>query len=229
MAKNKRNLKQLFLFNGLLLVLAFILIQYSVMRYEPDVESEELAIQEEQEVVDQSVIDAYQAELSKALQASPYEPVLQGEFKKVEIFNSVEEPYNIPFNNILGKDMALEDLKGQWIVLNFWATWCPPCIVEMPHLQALQDKYGNQNVKVVAISLDRQMTPEKLRAVVARYQFGPIAAYYGDWPTIKPHFKIDALPSTYILSPNDQAVARVGGMLDWSNADANAFIESLIN
>ena len=213
MAKNRQNLKQLFLFNGLLLVVAFILIQYSVITHEKPVTKTE---------------DVNNVEQDNAFQSTSFNPVLKGEFEKVEMFNMVQEPFNIPFKNILEKDKTLDDLKGQWVVLNFWATWCPPCIVEMPHLQELQDNYGGRNVKVVAISLDRQMTPEKLRDFMAEYHFGPIAAYYGDWPTIKPHFQIDALPSTYILSPNGQAVARVGGALDWSSDDANTFIESLI-
>ena len=214
MTKKRSNLKQLFLFNGLLFVVAIIIIQFSVKKNEVTQDNPVLTSDE----------------LSQALMINPYTPKLEGEFSKnVEVFKDSIAPNNINFKNILGKEMSLDDLKGQWVILNFWASWCPPCIVEMPSLQALHDNYSGKNLQVVAISLDRDIDEVRLRSIMQKYSFGPVAAYYGDWPAIKAHFKIDALPSTYILSPNGQAVMRISGAVDWASLDANTLIDSLLN
>lgn len=124
--------------------------------------------------------------------------------------------------------MTFDDLKGQWMILNLWATWCPPCLVEMPSLQNLQNKYGGQGVKVVAISLDRKMDGKKLRTFLSRKNFGPIAAYYGDGKRAMDLFAMRGLPTTYILEPGGRAIGSIAGDIDWTGEEATAFIESLI-
>lgn len=220
MAKKTGKLKQLFLFNGLLLAVAFILIQYSVVEHDDVQESDaDAPVLVTTEVENNGhVEDVYKGIIGESAFS-----------RQMTVFDTAVEPYNIPFKNILGKDMTLDDLKGQWVVLNFWASWCPPCIKEMPSLQSLQDQYGGKGVKVIAIGLDRDMDRDKLGRVLQKFGFGPVAAYFGDWPTIKPHFEITALPTTFILSPSGQMVAMVKGHIDWVGADALAYIDGLLN
>ena len=194
----KGNLKRLFLFNGLLFVVALCLIQYSVVIN--DVPSKE----------------------------SPVIP--DGLFsQKLNVFDEPRPFPDLAFKTAFDKDIMLDDVKGEWIVLNFWATWCPPCLVEMPSLQKLQDSMGNLGIKVVAVSLDRNMDGKRLRDFMAKHQFGPIAAYYGDYPSISRQVQIRGLPTTYILAPNGQAVASYEGDADWSGEEAKAFIASLLS
>ena len=206
MTKNKKNLKFLFLFNAILLALASVLIQYSVVSHEnsnPElagVSSEKTSLKQASDDFDQRLVR--------------FDPPLA--FK------------NIEFHTALDKSLSLEDLKGQWIVLNFWASWCPPCVAEMPSLQMLQDSYGNAGVQVIAIGLDRNMDGAKLRHVLSKYNFGPIAAYYGNWPSIKKSFEVEGLPTTYILSPNGQSIAKLSGHADWMDEDVQRFIKNLI-
>ncbi len=196
----KINLKRLFIFNGLLLIVAFGIIQYSVVTHSTEIESD-LSLQ----------------------------PVIQGKFgERLTIFETPIPIDNVEFKTVFEKNMSLDDLKGQWVILNLWATWCPPCLVEMPSLQGVEDTYGRQGIKVVAISLDRNMSGKKLREFMNKHQFGPIAAYYGDWTTIKNQLKIKGLPTTYILSPNGQAIGVYSGDAEWMGEDARAFIESLM-
>jgi len=115
--KKKSNLKRLFIFNGLLLVVAFAALQYSVVKNEP-------------------------------VQMLDISSVIQGGFaKRLTMYNTPRDIPNIQFKTVFNKDMSLDDLKGQWLILNLWATWCPPCIIEMPSLQKLQDTYEGQGVK----------------------------------------------------------------------------------
>ncbi len=195
--KKAKNLKRLFIFNGLLLVIAFATIQYAVVNNTPH--------------------------------ANTTPPMATGEFaKRLNIFETPSQMPNLEFKTVFDKYTDLSDFKGQWVIVNFWATWCPPCIVEMPSLQALQDHYQNINVKVIGISLDRNMDGQKLRAFMRKYQFGPIAAYYGDWPTIKKQVDVTGLPTTYIINPKGNAIAVYKGDANWESDDVKAFMDGLI-
>jgi thiol-disulfide isomerase/thioredoxin len=216
MANNRQKLKTLFLFNGLLFLVALILIQYSVVSNPEAAEIEDIT----------------KAEFNNNLDrlSHLYADALDDPFEtRLEIFDSPITIENATFKNVLDADMSLDDLKGQWVVLNFWASWCPPCIVEMPSFQELQDIYGGKGVKVVAIGLDRGMDGQMLRDIMRRFNFGPVAAYYGEWDVMKQKFDITTLPTTYILSPNGRAVAKLKGKADWANESAKGYIEILIN
>lgn len=211
MAKKYAKLKQLFLFNGLIFIIALFLIQYSVVQSEQEGEGQATHVQVEQ---------TYKSRLNQEAESTFQERLTK--------FDPPFMPHNIRFKNVLGRTMTLDDLKGQWIVLNFWASWCPPCIVEMPSLQALQDTYGGQGVRVVGIGLDRDMNPAKLGQIMQRFNFGPVAAYYGEWPEISAHFDIPTMPSTFILSPSGHVVAKLEGHADWMGDNATSLMEGLI-
>lgn len=197
--KKRSNLKHLFIFNGLLLIVAFAIIQYSVVKNKSHIN--ELIIH----------------------------PVLEGEFgKRITIFDPLLDFQNIHFKTVFDKSMSLQDYKGQWIILNFWATWCPPCIVEMPSLQKMQDIYYTKNLKVIAISLDRNMTGKRLKEFMAKHQFGAVAGFYSDFQGIKNKIKVEGLPTTYILSPNGQAIGLYTGEENWASNDVRKFIDSLL-
>ena len=192
----KRNLKWLFIFNGLLLVIAFGMIHYSV---------DKTPIQQINEV----------------------EPVIQGIFK--DRFTLYDDPLlmpEIPFHNAFDRQMTLDDFKGKWVFLNLWASWCPPCIVEMPSLQQFQDLYESQGVQVVGLSLDKGFDGKKLRVVMERFQFGPVAAYYGDYPLLNEKIEIKSLPTTYVIAPDGRVIGVYVGDADWASDDAKMFVEN---
>lgn len=202
-AGKQKKLVSVFIFNGLLLIAAFILIQYSVISHESGGKA--------------------------AVPSDKIEPVMQG--RVAEAFTLYETPQTLPefvFKTSFDKEIALDDLKGQWIVLNFWATWCPPCLVEMPSLQAMQDAFSGQGIKVVAVSLDRGMDGEKLRAFMTDKNFGPVAAYYDPQGGVMRQLSLRGLPSTLILAPDGRAIGIFEGDADWMSEDVRAFITSLL-
>jgi thiol-disulfide isomerase/thioredoxin len=200
----KGNLKRLFLFNGLLFVIALLLIQYSVVTH-----GDEGAPQDS-------------INMSDVL-------VPEGEFaKKLTLYDAPQAFPDLQFKTAFDKAVKLSDFKGQWIILNFWATWCPPCLVEMPYLQQLQDDMGEKGIQVIGLSLDRNMDGKRLREFMKKHQFGPIAAYYGDFLTIKDQVEIRGLPITYIITPDGQMIGYYEGDAYWSGEESKAFITSLL-
>ena len=110
---------------------------------------------------------------------------------------------DLKFKDLQGKDVALADLKGKVVFLNFWATWCDPCRVEIPWLIAMQNKYGPKGFTVVGIAMD-----EEGKSVVAPF-------------LDKERFDVDGqkLPMNYpILLGTDEAADKFGGILGYPSS-----------
>ncbi len=127
-----------------------------------------------------------------------------------------------------GKPVTLADFKGQVVVVNLWATWCAPCVKEMPTLAKLQAEYAGKPVKVVAISLDRGTKDiAKARAFIAGK--APLGFYHGDYDmafALKP--AVEGFPVTILYDAEGHERARLAGGADWSGADAKKVIDQLL-
>jgi thiol-disulfide isomerase/thioredoxin len=127
-----------------------------------------------------------------------------------------------------GKSLRLADFKGQVLVVNFWATWCAPCVKEMPTLAQLQAAFAGQPVRVMAISLDR---PED-KALAQRFilKHGPLV-FYQD-PQYAVPFSLDprpeGVPVTVIYDRAGRERARLEGAADWNSPEAKAVLNSVL-
>ncbi len=126
-----------------------------------------------------------------------------------------------------GKPITLAAYKGQVVALNLWATWCAPCVKEMPTLARLQAAYAGKPVLVVPVSIDRGSDLQKARAFIARHP--PLRFHRAefDWA-----FKLDppahGFPTTILFDRQGRERARLSGDADWTSAEAHAVIERLL-
>jgi thiol-disulfide isomerase/thioredoxin len=127
-----------------------------------------------------------------------------------------------------GKPVTLADFKGQVLVVNLWATWCAPCVHEMPTLAALQSHYQGKPVKVVAISVDAAASTDKAKAFIAKN--APLAFYQN--ADLKLPFALDPpaqeFPTTLIYDKSGLQRMRMTGDADWSTAEAKAVIDRML-
>ncbi len=120
----------------------------------------------------------------------------------------------------------LSDFRGRHVLLNFWATWCPPCIEEMPALQALYERLGPDDFVVVAVSSDAEG-----EAVV-----GPFADRLGlTFPilldrdaAVSAAYGAKSLPASFLLDPQGRVVAAARGERDWASRRAFSYFDELI-
>lgn len=156
------------------------------------------------------------------------ERLAKGEMSKLVV---PAEPTRAPghvFHDAAGKPVRVADFQGQVVVMNIWATWCAPCVLEMPTLAALQKSYAGKPVKVVAVSVDQPDDSAKAQAFIAKH--APLDFY------IDPERKISfvltppapGMPTTVIYGPDGVERARLAGEADWTSAEARALVDAVL-
>jgi len=121
-----------------------------------------------------------------------------------------------------GNVVSLGSFEGKPIFLNFWATWCPPCIAEMPDIQDLYDNYGDQ----VAFLLVTDEEPSKVQAFMERKAFDmPI---YFHRTAIPPLFESGSIPTTFIISPAGKIVIRKTGAAKWNSDKMHHLFDEML-
>lgn len=138
------------------------------------------------------------------------------------------EPHPVPEDLSFTKDrqdkpLTLGQFKGKVVVLNLWATWCGPCIVEMPALDRLQAKFGGPTFEVVAVSLDKE-GPKAARKFYFDKGIEDLTVYADPSWDMPRALEISNLPVTLILDARGAEVARIVGPADWDSEEAHDFI-----
>lgn len=157
----------------------------------------------------------------------PVDPPLAGAMAKLKATPPAPPP-TTAFVDSDGRSVTLAEFKGQVVVLNLWATWCAPCVKEMPTLAALQKAYEGKPVKVVAVSVDGAASTDKAKAFIA--QNAPLAFYQN--VDLKLPFALappaQEFPTTLIYDKAGMQRLRMTGDADWSTADAKAVIDRML-
>lgn len=157
-----------------------------------------------------------------AASAAPVKPLSE----KLTMASAPTPAPDYTFYDSAGKPMKIADLKGKVVVMNIWATWCAPCVAEMPTLAKLQAAYAGQDVEVVAVSIDSETSAAKARLFIAQHD--PLKFYHDR--EMKLPFKVNApgAPTTVIYGRDGLEKARVAGEADWSGPEAKALIDKVL-
>ena len=115
------------------------------------------------------------------------------------------------FKGLDGQKRKLSELRGQVVVVNFWATWCGPCQEELPRLSALAEGYAGKPVRFVLISIDEPKNRAKIPAVLARLHVGLESWDDADTDTMDRFGLGNIVPGTAILDEKGEVVARIMG------------------
>lgn len=134
----------------------------------------------------------------------------------------------VSFAESNGRQLGLSDFKGKHILVNVWATWCPPCRKEMPALDRLQAKLGvKAEPEIVAISVDA-VSFDQLHAFYSVLGISNMAVYKGNEADIFQALRIVGLPTTLLIDHNGQEIARLIGPAAWDGPEIVAQLSTLV-
>ncbi|MBI5681605.1 MAG: TlpA family protein disulfide reductase [Deltaproteobacteria bacterium] len=123
------------------------------------------------------------------------------------------------------KMVSIKDFRGKVILLNFWATWCPPCKFEMPEMESLYKKYKDKGLVMLAV--DIQESPNTVKKFIQKngYTFTVLLDSDGDVSRL---YNAVYIPITYIIDKNGKLIGKAAGAREWSGAPINSLIEELL-
>jgi thiol-disulfide isomerase/thioredoxin len=128
---------------------------------------------------------------------------------------STAQPFE--FKDMQGNSQRLNDYRGKWVLVNFWATWCPPCLEEVPDLVALHEAHKKTDLVVIGVALDS--TEKSVKAFVAKRNVTyPIVV--GTYEMAEQVGKIDVLPTSYLYNPQGELVSYQEGLISRGSVEA---------
>ncbi|MDR9417609.1 TlpA family protein disulfide reductase [Gracilimonas sp.] len=170
--------------------------------------------------------------IGAGLYATGYHTEVIGKLQSVILYTGIFQPdteesiihgskadYNMTMIDSTGKRISLSEFQGKTIFINFWATWCPPCIAEMPNIQSLYDEIDNENIVFVMASLDQES--QKAWDFVQRKEFSFPVYSVASKPRI---YDTSVVPSTYVISPAGDIVMKHQGMAKYNTDEFKDFI-----
>lgn len=173
--------------------------------------------------------------IGAGLYATGYHTEVIGKVQSVLLYTGILQPdtdasimhgnradYNMPLLTLDGERTSLSEFEGKTIFMNLWATWCPPCIAEMPNIQRLYDDIDNENIVFVMASLDQDA--QKAWDFVERKGFTfPVYSVLA-----KPRvYDSSVVPTTYVISPQGDIVMEHQGMAKYDTDDFKQFLTAV--
>lgn len=161
---------------------------------------------------------------------NPYQGFATGQMAKLE-FGSAGQP--IPagtFTDVDNTPQTLEIFKGKTILVNYWATWCPPCEKEMPSLGALQTARASDSFEVVALSVDSPEDADYARRRLTELGAANIAFRHApmDNGDVIYGAGVRGFPTTILYGADGLEIARFAGDADWASPEAVQFIDAVL-
>lgn len=158
-------------------------------------------------------------------------PLAKGEVAAVEVRPRPEPAPELSFSGPDGKPLTLADFKGKTILVNLWATWCAPCLKEMPALDVLEKEMGGSDFAVVAINIDTRNL-DKPKAWLAENKVATLP-FYGDpqaatFQALRKAHKVEGMPVSIIVDKSGCELGIIQGPADWASADSKALMAAAI-
>ncbi len=132
------------------------------------------------------------------------------------------EDFDVRLQSLNGQQLNFVKFQGEVTLVNFWATWCPPCIAEMPSLQHLYNDYGDKVNFVFVTNEDRKT----IQAFLAKHEYKlPVYQNLQSWPAQLEH---SSIPTTYVIDKKGAIVIDETGAADWNSKSTRELLDSLL-
>jgi thiol-disulfide isomerase/thioredoxin len=150
-----------------------------------------------------------------------------GEMSRLEVMEDAPPQPSEIFQDSDGNEHRLQDFAGEIVVLNLWATWCAPCMEEMPTLGALQRRFDGR-LHVVPVSVDSVADNAKAQQALARLSDGSLRFFIEPSRGVLFSARAAGMPTTILYDRQGRELARLSGGADWSSPEAVALFEAAL-
>jgi thiol-disulfide isomerase/thioredoxin len=155
-------------------------------------------------------------------------PPVRGEIRAFELAPSTRPRPNAKWTDADGKPVTLADFDGKVTLVNFWASWCPPCIRELPSIDRLQASMGSDKFTVVGISIDRGGKPVA-RRLMRRLKLKNLDLYLDRTSDAARALGLRNMPTTFLYDQKGREVGRLAGAAEWDTADAKRLLKYFVD
>jgi len=138
----------------------------------------------------------------------------------------ISRPVEIQLKDVFGNTVSLSDFRGNVVFLNFWATWCPPCVIEMPSMQKLHRRFKDKNFVMVAIN--SQETDTQVKSFLNKYKLS-FTALLDSSGEVGTWFDVNAFPTTFVVDKEGRIIGRALGPREWDSQASVALFDYLID
>jgi thiol-disulfide isomerase/thioredoxin len=135
------------------------------------------------------------------------------------------DPVDFTLPLLDGTRITLSQLKGKVVFLNFWATWCGPCVSEMPSMEAVYQKLKNRGFEILAVNLGD--SGREVSAFMKKYNLN-FPAVLDEKDTVSNYYNIQAIPTTYIIDKRGLIIARLVGSINWNTPKVISALETAL-
>jgi len=151
---------------------------------------------------------------------------LKNELEDFELSKEKKNISNLTFKDHKEKEISFSDFKGKILLVNFWATWCAPCIKEMPSLDRLESKI-NGNFDVIAISVDRDGV-EKVTDFFDENKISNLEKFFDIKNSLAKEMNLYGVPTSFFVNKEGDLIGYYQGDMEWDNDTVINFINYLI-
>ncbi len=146
-----------------------------------------------------------------------------------DIPKSALESVDFTAPDITGDEVSLSSLKGKLIMLNLWATWCPPCQKEMPSMQRLSDKMKGKNFTILAVGTPSppRETKDKILSYIKRNKY-TFPVLVDESQQVYGIYGSGSIPTTWLIGPDGTILARLVGAREWDSDELIEIFNSII-
>jgi peroxiredoxin len=134
---------------------------------------------------------------------------------------------NFAFPDLNGQQVSLSEHRGKVVIINIWATWCPPCRQEMPSMQKLYERFKGENFNILAVSIDS--TGREAVAPFVQTMNLTFPVLLDSKEDIRTLYGLTGVPESFIIDKEGIVDQKIIGPIDWATPQAFQFFEDLIN
>lgn len=147
-----------------------------------------------------------------------------------EIANYKEYAPKFEFASIDGQNVSVDDLKGKILYIDIWATWCRPCLDQLPAMKELEEKYRDTDVQFVSISVDSERDREKWEKMVHTKEMKGLQLYAGSSQTFHKDYKVTTIPRFVIIGKDGELIdGNAPRPMNWETRDINHELVDYLN